>query len=258
MTRITARQIKAQKRAEQGYAQMYRKEMKKIRIPILFRLGIMTYMALSECEETMDLMEEKGIKSDAQETALGTVGVMRTATDEFIKLAYSENDRNRIFYGDMCNHAYGEAEPLLKEMRDCIGQFLDSIKSEDAEMKARMTVAMLLIEMQIQIFKRMRKVNFARLKIDIYNEFKVFDLNVLKGVWDKLQKAHAQIPEMAESMDIFDVEGFREIYDRLTALLTDEEFVNDQCKWAAAMNKKYMPELYENLRREVEEQEERQ
>lgn len=253
MARITARQIKAQKRADSGYKQLYRKVMKQIRVPLLFRLGIMNNMALGECEETMDLMEEMGIKSVVQNTASGTVKAMRTATDALVQLAYSNHEQNRNFYVDICNHAYSEAEPMLKEMRDCIERFLENVKAEDVNLKARITISMLLIEMDIQVFKRMRKVNFAKYKVDIYEEFKVFDMSGLKSVWDKLQREYAQIPEEGENLDIFDVDGFRDIYDRLITLMTDVEFVNNQCKWAAAMNKEYMPELYENLRKEAEE-----
>lgn len=255
MARITARQIKAQKRADNGYKQMYRKVMKQIRVPLLFRLGIMNNMALGECEETMDLMEEMGIKSEVQSVTSETVRAMRTATDALIQLAYSNNEHNRNFYIDICNHAYSEAEPMLKEMRYCIERFLKNVKTEDVDLKARITVSMLLIEMDIQVFKRMRKVNFAKFKVDIYEEFKVFDMSYLKENWDKLQRMYAQIPGDGESLDIFDVDGFREVYDRLITLMTDVEFVNNQCKWAAAMNKEYMPELYENLRKEAEETE---
>lgn len=252
MTRITARQIKAGKRAEQEYAQLYRRVMRKIRVPVLFRLGIMDNMALGECEDTIDLMEEKGIGSDVCMTAQKVVETMRAAADAFVKAGYKDNMQNHDFYVDMCNHAYGEAEPILKEMRECIERFLNGVKSEDAELKARITVAMLLIEITCQVFARIRKINIARHKVDIYNEFRVFDLRALKEVWDKVAKEHAQVPEMEESTDVFELEGFRELNDKLAALLADEEFVNNQCKWAAAMNKKYMPELFENLRREVE------
>lgn len=253
MARVTKRQINAQKRAANEYMQRYRRVMKEIRLPLLFRLGIMNNMTLGECEDALDLMEEKGIESEIQATASENVMTDRNATDLLIRLAFREDKQGRNFYVDLCNHAYSEAELMIKEMRTHIERFLNDVKSEDVELKARLTVAMLLVEMNILTFKKIRKVNLAQYKVDIYDEMKVFDLSRLKDAWDKLQKMYARIPEMEKDVNITDVEGFRESYDRLLELLTDDEFLNNQCKWAAAMNKEYMPELYENIRKEAEE-----
>lgn len=251
MARITKRQVKAQQKAQQGYQQLYRKVMRKLRIPIMFRLGIMTHMALGECEESLDLMESAGISGETQKAALEMVNIFRTATDSFIKMAYEDKQQNKNFFDDMCNHAYGDAEPYLQEMGSCIVKYLDNLHSPHSTLKARITIAALLIQQEKYVFDRMRKINFARHKVDIWQEFKVYDLAGLQELWEKVQKEYAEIPEAPSAVDIFDVGGFREAHQKFMDFLMDDNFVNDQCKWAAAMNKDYMPELFGKLEEEV-------
>lgn len=250
MARITKRMVNAQKRANAGYAQMYNKKMKEMRVPIMFRLGIMSNMALCECEETMDLFETLGIECDVTKAAFEMANLIRTAITEYIKLSYLNNEKNVFFYMDMCNHSYKDAEEYFKEMKECVVRFLTKIGSDAPERKAQVVMAQMLIQQNNYVYDRMRKVNFARHKIDIHDEFKVFSMHPLAEVWNKLSQKYADIPEAKASMDVFEIEGFREAHTKYYNYMMNENFINDECKSAAALNKEEMPELYENILKE--------